>query len=205
MWVRLLYCTLLDTSERFQFTHPCGCDGQAVRNIPIPVRFNSRTRVGATARKAFNVPDAEVSIHAPVWVRQFPFVFVAVKQTFQFTHPCGCDHRSGHGQSLRTSFNSRTRVGATTTLADAEKRFEVSIHAPVWVRPGMILRGFIAAKFQFTHPCGCDAGDGIKPFNYEVSIHAPVWVRRPDEYGLSIKHATKVLRQPDARTRCGQA
>lgn len=31
-----------------------------------------------------------------------------------------------------------------------------------------------------------------------VSIHAPVWVRRPDEYGLSIKHATKVLRQPDA-------
>ena len=38
-----------------------------------------------------------------------------------------------------------------------------------------------------------------------VSIHAPVWVRRPDEYGLSIKHATKVLRQPDARTGCGQA
>ena len=38
----------------------------------------------------------------------------------------------------------------------------------------------------------------------DVSIHAPVWVRRPDEYGLSIKHATKVLRQPDARTRCGR-
>lgn len=43
------------------------------------------------------------------------------------------------------------------------------------------------------------------PVMLEVSIHAPVWVRRPDEYGLSIKHATKVLRQPDARTRCGQA
>ena len=41
--------------------------------------------------------------------------------------------------------------------------------------------------------------------DYLLSFLTPVWVRRPDEYGLSIKHATKVLRQPDARTGCGQA
>ena len=81
--------------------------------------------------------------------------------------------------------------------------------------------------FQFTHPCGCDPqlqpgrprrhgfnsrtrvgatpSGTLELYGFIVSIHAPVWVRRPDEYGLSIKHATKVLRQPDARTGCGQA
>ena len=124
-------------------------------------------------------------------------------------------------------FNSRTRVGATGFQGFLHILVPVSIHAPVWVRRSSVVISDVVNGFQFTHPCGCDAyvraaGVRVVGFNSRtrvgatgargrfrrkaaVSIHAPVWVRRPDEYGLSIKHATKVLRQPDARTRCGQA
>ena len=102
-------------------------------------------------------------------------------------------------------FNSRTRVGATNDPGKAERLKKVSIHAPVWVRPSCSIVSSSMSRFQFTHPCGCDHLSPCYFLPGLVSIHAPVWVRRPDEYGLSIKHATKVLRQPDARTRCGQA
>ena len=140
-----------------------------------------------------------------MWVRLASTQAHAMSMRFQFTHPCGCD-----------------------LVSFGFKLFHVvSIHAPVWVRPTLRATLKLSWKFQFTHPCGCDAGtrvhcDKTVCFNSRtrvgatemaaltvgdaiVSIHAPVWVRRPDEYGLSIKHATKVLRQPDARTRCGQA
>ena len=146
---------------------------------------------------------------------------------FQFTHPCGCDKcHPGKWQGIN-SFNSRTRVGATHGRSRREPRHCVSIHAPVWVRHATLTAGELKDAFQFTHPCGCDCSTLVLSrsrlcFNSRtrvgatridlthssrriVSIHAPVWVRRPDEYGLSIKHATKVLRQPDARTGCGQA
>ena len=125
-----------------------------------------------------------VSIHAPVWVRRAAFQGSVAQQEFQFTHPCGCDILPPSFTSFSGSFNSRTRVGATPSACTGMRPRYVSIHAPVWVRP--VAPQAIAAE-------------------HGVSIHAPVWVRRPDEYGLSIKHATKVLRQPDARTRCGQA
>ncbi len=97
---------------RFQFTHPCGCD---CFNGPRGIDdggFNSRTRVGATRpvepstlRMMFQfthpcgcdqIPfrrtgQGTVSIHAPVWVRQF-LKNCGIRITgFQFTHPCGCD------------------------------------------------------------------------------------------------------------------
>ena len=152
-----------------------------------------------------NCHPSKVSIHAPVWVRPRHNGYHIVTTKFQFTHPCGCDF-----------FVHRYYLTPA-----------VSIHAPVWVRLYIVYRFRGHEGFQFTHPCGCDnhqrqTVESQRCFNsrtrvgatfcqayglplYEVSIHAPVWVRRPDEYGLSIKHATKVLRQPDARTRCGQA
>ena len=162
-----------------------------------------------------------------MWVRPVSNPFNIYPYRFQFTHPCGCDTTCCVCTRFRYGFNSRTRVGATVRY-DGKRRLQaVSIHAPVWVRQPMALCLFPQRMFQFTHPCGCDEADikiraYIDSFNsrtrvgatfppregavrHEVSIHAPVWVRRPDEYGLSIKHATKVLRQPDARTRCGQA
>ena len=120
----------------------------------------------------------QVSIHAPVWVRLPP------------------------PEKLRhsTSFNSRTRVGATPNLYAFLTLFPVSIHAPVWVRPVTRFSATSAMMFQFTHPCGCDlyfrpsmprtggfnsrtrvgATFFTRPGEWEelVSIHAPVWVRR---------------------------
>ena len=213
--------------DLFQFTHPCGCDsGNLVSGIWIPVSIHAPVWV----RHLSLVDESQklsVSIHAPVWVRLLLFGYKAVFDAvsihapvwvrplifrpevppvqFQFTHPCGCDcvHVSPNMDCV--GFNSRTRVGATGTVGFSD-----------WT-----------AMFQFTHPCGCDlwaleapfpvlcfnsrtrvgatTAEPLKASNINVSIHAPVWVRRPDEYGLSIKHATKVLRQPDARTGCGQA
>ena len=184
VWVRPTEVTSYDYNSVFQFTHPCGCDH----------------------------PMSKIEFS---------------KQVFQFTHPCGCDRIPGVPSYTRTCFNSRTRVGATFLCRHLRCGQRVSIHAPVWVRRIRARRRRPGCRFQFTHPCGCDPPKkprkgGRTGFNSrtrvgatspknkqhfcdEVSIHAPVWVRRPDEYGLSIKHATKVLRQPDARTRCGQA
>ena len=183
VWVRRLGVDLDVVRVVFQFTHPCGCDCFRPVQMGTCLGFNSRTRVGATL--SGNMIPSLVS--------------------FQFTHPCGCDVQAPWVRAF----------------------LEVSIHAPVWVRLHQRVQGCARDMFQFTHPCGCDTAGLGRPrpgqsFNSRtrvgatycrgcgfrhsrVSIHAPVWVRRPDEYGLSIKHATKVLRQPDARTRCGQA
>ena len=59
-------------------------------------------------------------------------------------------------EKTKHSFNSRTRVGATYNPADIHTFLRVSIHAPVWVRPGTDDFFFIVSLFQFTHPCGCD-------------------------------------------------
>ena len=211
----------------FQFTHPCGCDGMMDNLISGIPGFNSRTRVGAT--NGFHIVSTErvVSIHAPVWVRPAVDKVRDDLMKFQFTHPCGCDNKWHDDLNLETGFNSRTRVGATPRNPSNNSNQIVSIHAPVWVRQKHYIMNTQITLFQFTHPCGCDihppgeqpgtmsfnsrtrvGATNIphsSPFKNQVSIHAPVWVRRPDEYGLSIKHATKVLRQPDARTRCGQA
>ena len=184
MWVRHGPLWILQPAETFQFTHPCGCDVPRATVLPASSCFNSRTRVGATPVPVILLISGLVSIHAPVWVRPALDDSDIVCLWFQFTHPCGCD-----------------------------KLFDKIIKSD--------------NLFQFTHPCGCDNAPKLvaqqeTSFNSRtrvgatvsfnvfgshnvVSIHAPVWVRRPDEYGLSIKHATKVLRQPDARTRCGQA
>ena len=162
-----------------------------------------------------------------MWVRLAKWRSRRWTKPFQFTHPCGCDLPICRMSASTTGFNSRTRVGATAWLQWSNSQAPVSIHAPVWVRPFVLLIKLSGKLFQFTHPCGCDSKsmkpikssscfnsrtrvgatiNRIRLLSYKtVSIHAPVWVRRPDEYGLSIKHATKVLRQPDARTRCGQA
>ena len=140
-----------------------------------------------------------VSIHAPVWVRLLvgaargflrgfnsrtrvgatsPMRAFGGTRMFQFTHPCGCDQAlTLITKLIRVPIHApvwvrrpcRPRPGAPG---------QVSIHAPVWVRPARKMDDVLFGLFQFTHPCGCDAGppkagDSI----YRVSIHAPVWVR----------------------------
>ena len=161
--------------------------------------FNSRTRVGATCWRPCGDCGHGVSIHAPVWVRPVWTVSCLGSKRFQFTHPCGCDPRPRDIVNFWISFNSRTRVGATSKPKPSTDKQHVSIHAPVWVRPRnpfvcrLIFRVSIHApvwvrrqkrivtgrdmEFQFTHPCGCDSVGMRGIVNPKVSIHAPVWVR----------------------------
>ena len=211
----------------FQFTHPCGCD-HCHHPHPLHHRgFNSRTRVGATDGKIDSLLTSLVSIHAPVWVRHYT---MALRETFN-----GFNSRTRVGATCKNHdkvHNDDVSIHAPVWVRQVRDQTTtqsktVSIHAPVWVRLESYRARQSSLKFQFTHPCGCDnpartprprrpsfnsrtrVGATVTARIYEtqtgVSIHAPVWVRQPDEYGLSIKHATKVLRQPDARTRCGQA
>ena len=184
VWVRLLSINAATGHMPFQFTHPCGCDFTNHYPANAGYCFNSRTRVGATPMDGAASRRNEVSIHAPVWVRLMSNLEDNILTAFQFTHPCGCDPGRGPRAGKIPRFNSRTRVGATYRCKipfESQKSFNS--------------RTRVGATGMF----------GCSKTSFLVSIHAPVWVRRPDEYGLSIKHATKVLRQPDARTRCGQA
>ena len=97
-----------------------------------------------------------VSIHAPVWVRLCTPILHKPLKWFQFTHPCGCDMSTRPSSSSSSSFNSRTRVGATWAALDFAAGRDVSIHAPVWVRPLTTTIERNKTMFQFTHPCGCD-------------------------------------------------
>ena len=199
MWVRLPANCLNAFLPKFQFTHPCGCDNGAAVKRQRGNSFNSRTRVGATGPLFHVITVNDVSIHAPVWVRPFDENNLTLYFKFQFTHPCGCDLFRPPLLSDACGFNSRTRVGATHNMYLICVSFNVSIHAPVWVRPRLRRRQGPSCRFQFTHPCGCDGRSGLSPegtwsFNSRtrvgatrvlfctvsctsVSIHAPVWVR----------------------------
>ena len=199
VWVRLGRRSYSASGILFQFTHPCGCDIPSPLKRYATLRFNSRTRVGATFCQAYGLPLYEVSIHAPVWVRLQRYAKPGRSDWFQFTHPCGCDPRPRDIVNFWISFNSRTRVGATSKPKPSTDKQHVSIHAPVWVRPRnpfvcrLIFRVSIHApvwvrrqkrivtgrdmEFQFTHPCGCDSVGMRGIVNPKVSIHAPVWVR----------------------------
>ena len=180
VWVRPRQNTRTGTDKRFQFTHPCGCDLRRRGGRHDHGSFNSRTRVGATLFGFHMIPCLCVSIHAPVWVRHLFPCSCSPSLKFQFTHPCGCDPLISHYEGDDNGFNSRTRVGATRRSRGRIRDGRVSIHAPVWVRPGSISKIIPTCWFQFTHPCGCDwvlceCGFITNP----VSIHAPVWVRHP--------------------------
>ena len=166
----------------------------------IHKNFNSRTREGATKKQLGGRIGLLVSIHAPVWVRLYDVYIVIGLLEFQFTHPCGCDGKCPASSYYLFSFNSRTRVGATSKVAQPVVDENVSIHAPVWVRPWCRPHYSVFIGFQFTHPCGCDSSSCLSysclasRFNSRtrvgattgkkrdelsrtVSIHAPVWVR----------------------------
>ena len=48
VWVRRFSFRGRERCTRFQFTHPCGCDGKIRKGTAPRSGFNSRTRVGAT-------------------------------------------------------------------------------------------------------------------------------------------------------------
>ena len=112
-----------------------------------------------------------------MWVRLPANCLNAFLPKFQFTHPCGCDNGAAVKRQRGNSFNSRTRVGATGPLFHVITVNDVSIHAPVWVRPFDENNLTLYFKFQFTHPCGCDVLSGLplprqKGFNSRTRVGA---------------------------------
>ena len=142
VWVRPICRLFAQPTVKFQFTHPCGCDRAGCKRWNPPGGFNSRTRVGATCR--FGVNDSVVgSFNSRTRVgatraaaQAFPPCSCFNSRTrvgatgrgimwipitgFQFTHPCGCDGASPVGAGVSGSFNTRTRVGASTHLDRTE-------------------------------------------------------------------------------------
>ena len=120
-----------------------------------------------------------------MWVRLAKWRSRRWTKPFQFTHPCGCDLPICRMSASTTGFNSRTRVGATAWLQWSNSQAPVSIHAPVWVRPFVLLIKLSGKLFQFTHPCGCDS-KSMKPikssscFNSRTRVGATRADSRPE-------------------------
>ena len=77
------------------------------------------------------------------------------------------------------SFNSRTRMGATVTDDASITLQDVSIHAPVWVRPVPDTIFIVVLSVSIHAPVWVRLGKvGSYYSPFLVSIHAPVWVRQ---------------------------
>ena len=81
-----------------------------------PISFNSRTRVGATSKNAVNADPGS---------------------GFNSRTRVGATRADSRPERSIDGFNSRTRVGATVFDRAKWTHLEVSIHAPVWVRPSV--------------------------------------------------------------------
>ena len=99
----------------FQFTHPCGCDPYRRHGLAQDGVFQFTHPCGCDLLLALREPSPFVSIHAPVWVRPTRYGYKCFYLLFQFTHPCGCDRRIQIVERRGACFNSRTRVGATSS------------------------------------------------------------------------------------------
>ncbi len=160
VWVRRKSRGTALKASLFQFTHPCGCDPYRRHGLAQDGVFQFTHPCGCDLLLALREPSPFVSIHAPVWVRPTRYGYKCFYLLFQFTHPCGCDLPGPGRPALLGRFNSRTRVGATRRIRRRMQQEPVSIHAPVWVRHLWLVVCGIENKFQFTHPCGCDAREG---------------------------------------------
>ena len=141
--------------------------------------FNPRSRMGAPRSQFPNGRSLPISIHAPVWERLHQPWTAAPSTYFNPRSRMGATGVLLGGHRGLIDFNPRSRMGATmrhthkiggrhkfqSTLpygsdlhlsADYYPIFDISIHAPVWERPGRHVR---------------------RP-PHRISIHAPVWERR---------------------------
>ena len=142
------------------------------------LRFNPRTRWGATLLDVGIALAIPVSIHAPVWVRLMLCRVQDVDKKFQSTHPFGCDSNCHVVSFGGNSFNPRTRLGATRSVARYRVGIFVSIHAPVWVRLYEIPLILQFLSFNPRTRLGATQHVDLRRQARGVSIHAPVWVRR---------------------------
>ena len=141
--------------QRFQLTHPWGCD-----EYHIP-----RTR------------DNYISTHTPVRVWHKPHLYITVFDISTHT-PVRvwpdilqtCNGEDGH-------FNSHTREGVTQAEMRWDNEVRISTHTPVRVWLWRYSGNWPMIQFQLTHPWGCDKKmvDFVTDTEY-ISTHTPVRV-----------------------------
>ena len=107
------------------------CDGQAVRNIPIPVRFNPRT---------------------PCGVRQETALTLAITGSFNPRTPCGVRREKPLTPVAMNRFNPRTPCGVRrVTAVWSILPTGVSIHALLAECDNVEAYAYILDAFQSTH------------------------------------------------------
>ena len=107
------------------------CDGQAVRNIPIPVRFNPRTPCGVRQETALTLAiTGSFNPRTPCGVRrEKPLTPVAMNR-FNPRTPCGVRHTIVSYSASGTLFQSTHSLRSATVLPTGEiATLIVSIHA----------------------------------------------------------------------------
>ncbi len=117
--------------------------------------FNPRTHVGCDrALAARSEAIVKISIHAPTWgATEAAHLPLAVLQ-FQSTHPRGVRPRRGWRPAPPSNFNPRTHVGCDFGKWFVKHPWNISIHAPTWGAPLLLVLAFPLAG---------------------ISIHAPTW------------------------------
>ena len=169
----------IENGKIFQSTPPYGGDFWFLVVRQHPGRFQSTPPYGGDALiKTSSIDSPHISIHAPVWGRLDTSTDEGKLQQFQSTPPYGGDGSRPQNCSSGPDFNPRPRMGATHTNEDFSADFFISIHAPVWGRPGTGTCNESVISFQSTPPYGGDRLSIRSSPWQKISIHAPVWGRR---------------------------
>ena len=123
-------------SRGFQLTHPWGCDRNALSYFSTSPAISTHTPVRVWQQKIKELEKKlGISTHTPVRVWLLSPFFPICQNSFQLTHPWGCDYIVACDFQKSCNFNSHTREGVTC-------------NGLVTVPPHY--------QFQLTHPWGCD-------------------------------------------------
>ena len=163
------------SASRFQLTHPWGCDSGCRISNYFYWYFNSHTREGVTMLWKHSIKTGYFNSHTREGVT---IIICAIFNTlrFQLTHPWGCDCPLPNIIRKLWFISTHTPVRVWLTLADIwEILYDFNSHTREGVTAYLLFFALFA-RFQLTHPWGCD--DDTLSY-YEclcISTHTPVRV-----------------------------
>ena len=98
----------------FQLTHPWGCDRMIILSVSYASIISTHTPVRVwLADKICLERVNRISTHTPVRVWPLHILDRSIIIQFQLTHPWGCDYIRQSPKHGKNNFNSHTREGVT--------------------------------------------------------------------------------------------